>query len=182
MITRRAESAERLPEAVARRLARLQALGALTAAQAQSARAGIRASVGLPDGEPFALIYEAVGEELGPKRAVLAAAERSLAADGVLVTATSSLPVADLAAALGAPERFAAWHWFNPADLIPLVEIVPGPATADDVVETLRRWSAALGKQAIVLRVDAPGFVANRLQYALLREALRAGRGGRLRP
>jgi 3-hydroxybutyryl-CoA dehydrogenase len=178
MVTRRAESAARLPETVARRAARLEALGALTAAQAEAARAGIRARVGLPDGESFELIYEAVGEELGPKRSVLAAAERSLAPGGVLVTATSSLPVAELASALGAPERFAAWHWFNPADLIPLVEIVPGAGTADDVVETLRSWSAALGKQAIVLRVEAPGFVANRLQYALLREGYALAEAG----
>jgi 3-hydroxybutyryl-CoA dehydrogenase len=178
MVTRRAASAERLPEAAARRLERLEALGALTGAQAEAARSGIGASVGLPDGESFDLIYEAVGEDLGHKRSVLAAAEPSLTAAGVLVTATSSLPVADLASALGAPDRFAAWHWFHPADLIPLVEIVPGATTADDVVETLRRWSTVLGKQPIVLRVEVPGFVANRLQYALLRECYALAEAG----
>jgi 3-hydroxybutyryl-CoA dehydrogenase len=170
IVTRRASAAQQLRDAIDRRLSRLQALGALSAAHADAARAGIRAHVGLPDGESYELIYEAVGEDLQQKRAVLAGAEPSLTPDGVLVTGTSSLPVAELATALGSPQRFAAWHWFHPADLMPLVEIVPGDATTDDVTAALRRWSAALGKRAIVLSRDAPGFVANRLQYALLRE------------
>ena len=73
---------------------------------------------------------------------MLAAAEPSLAADGVLVTTTSSLPVAELASALAAPERFAAWHWFHPADLMALVEIVPGERTEPEVLATLRTWSS----------------------------------------
>jgi 3-hydroxybutyryl-CoA dehydrogenase len=171
IVTRRASAAEQLPDAVDRRLAHLQGLGALSAAQVQRARAGIHASVGLPDGESFQLIYEAVAEDLDVKRSVLAAAEPSLAAGGVLATGTSSLRVAELASALTAPERFAAWHWFHPADLMTLVEVVPADTTADDVTEALERWSAGLGKRPIVLRRDTPGFVANRLHYALLREA-----------
>ncbi|HEX5194466.1 MAG TPA: 3-hydroxyacyl-CoA dehydrogenase family protein [Solirubrobacteraceae bacterium] len=170
IVTRRASAAEQLPDAIDRRVSRLLELGALSSERAESARAGIRASVGLPAGESFALIYEAVAEDLDIKRSVLANAERCLARDGVLTTGTSSLSVAELASALAVPERFAAWHWFHPADLMPLVEIVPGDATADDVTDGLRGWSAALGKRAIVLARDAPGFVANRLQYALLRE------------
>lgn len=171
IVTRRASAAEQLPDAIERRLARLLALGALSSEQAHSARTGIRASVGLPGGESFALIYEAVAEDLDIKRSVLAAAERSVNADGVLASGTSSLRVAELASALAAPERFAAWHWFHPADLMPLVEIVPSDTTASDVTEALERWSAALRKRPIVLRRDTPGFVANRLHYALLREA-----------
>jgi 3-hydroxybutyryl-CoA dehydrogenase len=171
IVIRRASTAEQLPDAIDQRLARLLALGALSSEQAESARTRIRTSVGLPGGESFALIYEAVAEDLDIKRSVLAAAERSLAGDGVLATSTSSLRVAELASALAAPERFAAWHWFHPADLMPLVEIVPGDATARDVTEALERWSAALRKRPIVLRRDTPGFVANRLHYALLREA-----------
>ena len=171
LATRRAQAAARVPEAADRRLAALQELGALSADQVRTAREHIHPQVGLPDGVTFALIFEAVGEDLAGKQAVLAEAEASLSADGVLVTTTSSLPVAALAQALRAPERFAAWHWFHPADLMGLVEIVPGPLTTPAVVEALLRWSAAIGKQAIVLGRDAPGFVANRLQYALLREA-----------
>jgi 3-hydroxybutyryl-CoA dehydrogenase len=171
LVSRRADAAAETPAAADRRLARLRDLGALSDDGVRTARGNLHASVGLPDGESFSLIYEAVGERLEDKRAVLAGAEPSVSGEGVLVSTTSSLPVAELAEALVAPERFAAWHWFHPADLMGLVEIVPGPRTSAAVVETLQRWSVALGKQAIVLRRDAPGFVANRLQYALLREA-----------
>ena len=89
----------------------------------------------------------------------------------MLATTTSSLPLAELASALTAPERFAGWHFFHPADLMSLVEIVPGERTDPAVLARLRTWSEHLGRRPIVLRRDVPGFVANRLQYALLREA-----------
>ena len=170
MVTRRQVAADGVGEILAARVERLTALGALSAEQAATAREGVRATVGLPEGEAFELVYESVSEDLEAKRSALTAGERSLVDGGVLVTATSSLPVAELAAMLAAPERFAAWHWFHPADLMALVEIVPSDRTDPDVVTRLRRWSAALGKEPIVLTADAPGFVANRLQYALLRE------------
>jgi 3-hydroxybutyryl-CoA dehydrogenase len=178
LVSRRASAAEQAPAAIDARLAHLQALGALSADQARAARGGIRSTVGLPDGERFALIYEAVAEDPEIKRSVLAAAEPSLGEDGVLATGTSSLRVAELASALAAPERFAAWHWFHPADLMALVEIVPCEQTAANVTRRLRQWSAALGKEPIVLRRDTPGFVANRLHYALLREAYALVEGG----
>jgi len=171
LVTRRAQAAAEAPGAVALRLARLTELGAFTRGQAQVAREHLSVGVGLPHGESFALILEAVGEQLAHKRAVLAAAEPSLAADGVLATTTSSLPLAELASALTAPERFAAWHFFHPADLMSLVEIVPGEHTTPAVLALMRAWSERLGCRPIVLRHDVPGFVANRLQYALLREA-----------
>ena len=119
-----------------------------------------------------------MAENLEAKRGALAAAQSSLTDDGLIVTTTSSLPVQELAAGLADPGRFAAWHWFYPADLMALVEIVPAERTSDATVERLRRWSRQLGKQPIVLHRDAPGFIANRLQYALLREAWALVRDG----
>ena len=171
LVTRRAQAAAAAPVAIDRRLAELASLGAFTAAEADTARNGLTARVGLPDGQSFALIFEAVAERLDHKQAVLAGAEPSLAADGVLATTTSSLPLAELAAALTVPERFAGWHFFHPADLMALVEIVPGERTDPAVLARLRTWSEQLGRRPIVLQRDVPGFVANRLQYALLREA-----------
>jgi 3-hydroxybutyryl-CoA dehydrogenase len=171
LVVRRAQAAADAPAAIDRRLTELTDLGSFSRVQADAARGRITARVGLPDGESFALIFEAVGEQLDHKRAVLAGAEPSLAADGVLATTTSSLPLAELASALGAPERFAGWHFFHPADLMALVEIIPGERTDPAVLALLRTWSEQLGRRPIVLRRDVPGFVANRLQYALLREA-----------
>jgi 3-hydroxybutyryl-CoA dehydrogenase len=171
LVTRRADAAAAAPAAVDRRLSVLTELGAFRPTQADAARAHISARVGLPGDESFALIFEAVGERLDHKQAVLAGAEPSLTADGVLATTTSSLPLAELASALAAPERFAGWHFFHPADLMALVEIVPSERTDPRVLARLRTWSERLGRRPIVLRRDVPGFVANRLQYALLREA-----------
>lgn len=178
LVTRRAQAAAAAPVAIDRRLAELVSLGAFTAAEADTARNGLTARVGLPDGQSFALIFEAVAERLDHKQAVLAGAEPSLTADGVLATTTSSLPLAELAAALTVPERFAGWHFFHPADLMALVEIVPGERTDPGVLARLRTWSEQLGRRPIALQRDVPGFVANRLQYALLREAYALAEAG----
>jgi 3-hydroxybutyryl-CoA dehydrogenase len=117
------------------------------------------------------LLIETITEAVEPKRRVLVRAEQ-MAADGVILTTnTSSLRLAELSTGLGQPERFAGLHWLNPPELVELVEVVPAERTAPEVLSTLRDWMTLLGKTPIVLQRDVPGFVANRLQYALLREA-----------
>ena len=118
------------------------------------------------------LVIESVPERIELKRQLLAAAEAAMPESGLLATNTSSLPLDDLAAVLCRPERFLGLHWFNPAHLVPLVEVVPAsgtdPACLDAAVATLE----AAGKRPLRLGRALPGFVANRLQYALIREAL----------
>lgn len=118
------------------------------------------------------LVMESVPESLELKLGVLAEAERGAAEGAVVVTNTSSLPLDRLAAALRAPERFLGWHWFNPAHLIPLVEVVPTAVTDPGVVEWSVRRLEMAGKRPLVLARPVDGFLANRLQYALIREAL----------
>ena len=125
-------------------------------------------------GEPaarFILAVESVAEDPQVKRSVLAIAEKLVVPGGIVATNTSSLPLAALAEGLARPELFAGWHWFNPAELVPLVEVVGGPRTAPQTLDRLAAWSAAAGKEPVRVRRDVPGFIANRLQYALLREA-----------
>jgi 3-hydroxybutyryl-CoA dehydrogenase len=117
------------------------------------------------------LVIETIVEEAEPKRAVLARAEELVAPEAILTTNTSSLPIAALAGALQRPERFAGLHWLNPPELVELVEVVGGELTSADTLTTLADWMEELGKSPVVVRRDVPGFVANRLQYALLREA-----------
>lgn len=134
-------------------------------------RIDARAGLGLEDAVRGAdLVIEAVAEALSAKREVLG---RAGAADGSVVIAsnTSSLPVAELAAAIAGPERFVVAHFFNPAATVPLVEVVPGPSTDPAVVSWVAEELRAVGKRPVVLRRAVPGFVANRLQAALLREA-----------
>jgi 3-hydroxybutyryl-CoA dehydrogenase len=119
----------------------------------------------------FAIAIESVAEDIEAKRSVFAWASACLGDDGILATNTSSLPLSELASNLAHPERFAGWHWFNPAELVRLVEIVGASRTAPGVLKRLEAFSRAIGKEPIVLRREIAGFVANRLQYALLREA-----------
>jgi len=117
------------------------------------------------------LVVETIVEELGPKRELLTQAEELAAPDAILTTNTSSLPLAPLAATLRLPERFAGLHWLNPPELVELVEVVGAEETAPETLAALVDWMTQLGKAPVVVRRDVPGFVANRLQYALLREA-----------
>jgi 3-hydroxybutyryl-CoA dehydrogenase len=117
------------------------------------------------------LVVETIVEEMGPKRELLVRAEELAAPDAILTTNTSSLPLAPLAEALRRPERFAGLHWLNPPELVELVEIVGAEETAPETLDTLLDWMTQLGKAPVGVRRDVPGFVANRLQYALLREA-----------
>lgn len=117
------------------------------------------------------LVVESVVEELETKRLLLAQVEQLVPPGTLLATNTSSLAIGEVASALERPSALAGWHWFNPPELVDLVEVVAGPATAPETVDALVAWTEALGKAPIVVRRDVPGFVANRLQYALVREA-----------
>ena len=116
------------------------------------------------------LVVESVAEDVAAKRRLYQAIEPRLGPATILGTCTSSLSLVELAAGLARPERFIGYHWFNPAELIALVEIVPAGATAAAVTDRVAAFSRAIGKQPVRV-ADVPGFVANRLQYALLREA-----------
>ena len=120
---------------------------------------------------PFVLAIESVPEDFDAKHRALAAAEAAVGEHGIVTTNTSSLSLAELARPLTRPERFAGWHWFNPAELVQLVEVVGTPATESTVLRQLTDLSRFLHKEPVALAHETPGFVANRLQYALIREA-----------
>jgi 3-hydroxybutyryl-CoA dehydrogenase len=117
------------------------------------------------------LIVEAVVEDLETKRAVIGRLQRRFPATPLWST-TSTIPASELAVGAPAPEKVIVAHFANPAHLVPVVEVVPGPDTAPDVtadcLRTLEQW----GKRPALLRKEIRGFVFNRLQYAILREAL----------
>jgi 3-hydroxyacyl-CoA dehydrogenase len=141
--------------------------------EAASERAGeaVRLTTSLDDALAGAdLVVETIVEEVEPKRAVLARAE-ILAPDALLTTNTSSLRLAELARDLERPARFAGLHFLNPPELVEVVEVVGAEGTAEETLSILAGWVGELGKAPVVVRRDTPGFVVNRLQYALLREA-----------
>ena len=118
------------------------------------------------------LVVEAVPERPDLKIQVLAAAEAAVGPHAVLATNTSSLSIAELAAALERPERFLGMHFFNPVPASALVEVVVGPHTDPSARDHALAWVSALGKTAIVVR-DSPGFATSRLGVLLGVEAIR---------
>jgi 3-hydroxybutyryl-CoA dehydrogenase len=118
------------------------------------------------------LVIEAVFEELDVKRAVFASLEQACGPGAVLATNTSALSVGAIAEALEHPDRVVGMHFFNPAPLMPLVEIVRAAQTRDDVVETAHALAERLGRRPVRC-ADTPGFVVNRVLIPLLNDCVR---------
>ncbi len=118
------------------------------------------------------VVFEAVAEDLEVKRGVFARLDRAAPAGALLLSNTSSLAISDIAAACERPERVALAHWILPPHLIPAVEVAPGPQTSAATIESVRDLLERLGKWPVVLEREMPGYLINRLQFALLREAM----------
>ena len=117
------------------------------------------------------LIMEAAPENLAVKRRLIA--EFDDAAPGAIVaTNTSVLRISEIADGSAHPERVVGTHWWNPPYLIPIVEVVPGEQTAKETVGRVSEWLRGVGKTVVPVRRDVPGFVGNRMQFALWREAM----------
>jgi 3-hydroxybutyryl-CoA dehydrogenase len=128
------------------------------------------------------LVIEAIVEELEPKRELFAELDRICRPDAVLATNTSALSVTEIAAATTTrPERVVGMHFFNPAPLMPLVEIVRAELTADEPFETAFAFGERIGKTPIRCN-DTPGFVVNRVLIPLLNDCIRVLDEARVTP
>ena len=127
------------------------------------------------------LVIEAIVEELEPKRQLFAELDRICRADAVLATNTSALSVTEIAAATTRPERVVGMHFFNPAPLMPLVEIVRAELTAGEPFEAAFAFGERIGKTPIRCN-DTPGFVVNRVLIPLLNDCIRVLDEARVTP
>ena len=118
------------------------------------------------------LVIEAVIENLEVKQNIFAEIEKLNDHDCILTTNTSSIPITQIGAVLKHPNRFAGLHFFNPAPVMKLVEIVRGAETADFTMDVLKNFSVQLNKQWVVTQ-DSPGFIVNRLARHFYLEPLR---------
>lgn len=168
------------PQPVATALEKIQealdggvARGKVTTADRDGAMARLRGVTDLAEAVASAdVVIEAAPEDLAIKRAIFTEVEARAPEGSLLATNTSSLRIAEIAAALRTPERFLGMHFFNPAHILKLLEIVVGPRTAPEAVETARALGLRMGKDPIVVR-DSPGFASSRLGLALGLEAMR---------
>ena len=117
------------------------------------------------------VVVEAVAEQLTAKQDLFAQVD-ALNPDALLATNTSVLPVSQIAARASHPGRIVGTHWWNPPGLIPVVEVVRGQRTSDETMDRAEDLLRSLGKTPVRVERDVPGFVGNRLQHALWREAI----------
>ena len=155
--------------------------GHRTQEERDAAVARLATTTDLADLADCDLVIEAIVEELDPKRALFADLEGICRADAVLATNTSALSVTEIAAATTSPERVVGMHFFNPAPLMPLVEVVRAELSADEAVETALTVVERLGKVAVPCH-DTPGFVVNRILIPLLNDCVRALDEARVTP
>jgi 3-hydroxybutyryl-CoA dehydrogenase len=118
------------------------------------------------------LVVEAIVEELDAKRELFVALDGIVQPDAVLATNTSALSVSEIAAATEHPERVVGMHFFNPAPVLPLVEIVRGDQSGEDAVEAAYGWAERAGKRPVRCN-DTPGFIVNRILIPLLNDCVR---------
>ena len=143
----------------------------LTTQESEDLLARIKMTTEKADFADAALVVENIVEDLDAKQEFWGEISQIVPEDALLATNTSGLHITDIAKACKYPERFMGQHWLNPPHLLPLCEIIAGEKTSPENVQKMRSLVESLGKQPVVV-ADINGFIINRIQFALLREAL----------
>jgi len=118
------------------------------------------------------LVIENVPENTSIKADVYRTIDGLIASDTIVASDTSGIPISKLQAHISHPERMVGMHWSNPPHIIPMIEVIAGEKTAPQTVATIRDLIRSIGLLPVVVKKDVPGFVENRVLYALLREAV----------
>lgn len=118
------------------------------------------------------LVIENVPENISVKADVYRTIDGLIASDTIVASDTSGIPITKLQAHISHPERMVGMHWSNPPHIIPMIEVIGGEKTAPQTVATIRDLIRSIGLLPVVVKKDVPGFVENRVLYALLREAV----------
>jgi 3-hydroxybutyryl-CoA dehydrogenase len=167
-----AELAERGRATIERYVSRRVEKGRLTEAEGDATLGRLSLTTELADLAGCDLVIEAVLEELALKREVFAELDALTRPEAILATNTSALSVADIARATTRPERVVGMHFFNPAPVLPLVEIVRTPKPSDNAVRLAYEWAEKAGKHPVNCN-DTPGFIVNRILIPILNDCVR---------
>ena len=163
---------DRSKSSIEKIFARLVEKGKITSEQKEEMLGRMQWSADVDAVSGADLVVEAVIEDLDVKKDLFAKVEPLLRSDAWLCTNTSSLSIAALSSGLTHPERFGGLHFFNPAPLMPLVEVVPGVKTGDDFTETMEALMLEWGKVPVVAK-DTPGFIVNKVARPFYSEAIK---------
>ncbi len=160
-------------QAIQKSLARFVKAGHLTQAQAEETIGRITVCRDLADACRDAhLVIEAVPESLALKQDVFRALDAASSASAILATNTSELSVAAIASATSRPQQVLGMHWFNPAPVMRLIELVRAVDTSEETLRKVEAFSRAIGKETVIVR-DAQGFVTTRALAAHMLEGMR---------
>jgi len=175
------ELGEKARERIGHFLTRKVEKGRLEESERDAAVARLTTTTELGDLAGCDVVIEAIVEELGPKLQLFAELDLICRSDCVLATNTSALSVTEIASAASRPERVVGMHFFNPAPLMPLVEVVRAERTGDEAFDTAYALGERLGKHPIRCH-DTPGFVVNRVLIPLLNDCIRVLDEARVSP
>jgi len=167
-----AELGERARGRIEHYLSRGVEKGRLTAAERDAALERLQITTELSDLEGCDVVVEAIVEDLEAKRALFRELEGVVAREAILATNTSALSVTEIARATESPERVVGLHFFNPAPVLPLVEVVRTELTADEPYEDAYAFAEQIGKEPVRC-ADTPGFIVNRILIPLLNDCVR---------
>jgi 3-hydroxybutyryl-CoA dehydrogenase len=170
--SRHQASADGMLAALERSLAKQVEKGKLDADESAAALARVSATTALSDLADCDLVIESVVEDLEVKKEIFRELDLVCRQDALLATNTSTLPVIELAIATSRPERVCGLHFFNPAPMMSLVEIVRPLTADDDTVETVRTFAVDCGKEPVEVK-DKAGFIVNALLFPYLNNAVR---------
>jgi 3-hydroxybutyryl-CoA dehydrogenase len=157
---------------IERYLSRAVEKGRMNPEERDAALGRLTLTIELADFADCDLVIEAVLEELDLKRDVFSQLDRITRPDAVLATNTSALSVSEIAESTTRPERVVGMHFFNPAPVLPLVEIVRSPTSSDEAVNAAYDWAERAGKRPVRCN-DTPGFIVNRILIPLLNDCVR---------
>jgi 3-hydroxybutyryl-CoA dehydrogenase len=166
------ELGERGRATVERYLGRGVEKGRLSGDERDAALGRLTLTTDLADLADCDLVIEAALEELELKREIFAELDRVTRPDAILATNTSALSVSEIAEATEQPQRVVGMHFFNPAPVLPLVEIVRGRESSPEAVDAAYAWAERAGKQPVRCN-DTPGFIVNRILIPLLNDCVR---------
>jgi 3-hydroxybutyryl-CoA dehydrogenase len=167
-----AELGERARGRIEHYLSRGVEKGRLTAAERDAALEGLQITTELAELEGCEVVVEAIVEDLEAKRALFRELEGVVAREAILATNTSALPVTEIARSTESPERVVGLHFFNPAPVLPLVEVVRTELTDDEAYENAYAFAERIGKEPVRC-ADTPGFIVNRILIPLLNDCVR---------
>jgi 3-hydroxybutyryl-CoA dehydrogenase len=175
--SRKQESADAMVAGLEKSLAKQVERGKLSEEDRTAAVSRVSATSDLHDLKDCDLVIESIVEDLGPKKVLFNELDRICKDGAILATNTSTLPVIEMAMETGRPDRVCGVHFFNPAPMMSLVEIVKPLTASDDTIGAVQAFVAACGKTAVQVQ-DQAGFIVNNLLFPYLNNAVRLYENG----